>query len=52
MEELMATPWYQRTLRWGQTNITELDVERYDIDWWREHWKLTKVQGVVVNAGE
>jgi hypothetical protein len=51
MEELMATPWYQRTLRWGQTNITELDVERYDIDWWREHWKLTKVQGVVVNAG-
>ena len=26
-------PWYRRTLRWGQTNITEVDPTRYDIDW-------------------
>ncbi|HVS51958.1 MAG TPA: alpha-amylase family protein [Opitutaceae bacterium] len=44
-------PWYRRALRWGQTNITEIDPTRYDIAWWREHWKRTQVQGVVVNAG-
>ena len=34
-------PWYRRTYRWGQTNIAEIDVVRYDIPWWREHWKRT-----------
>jgi len=24
---------------------------RYDIAWWREHWKRTEVQGVIINAG-
>lgn len=46
-----AVPWYLRTYRWGQTNITEKDPLRYDIAWWREHWKRTEVQGVIVNAG-
>jgi hypothetical protein len=44
-------PWYRRTLRWGQTNITEIDPARYDIDWWRAHWTRTETQGVIVNAG-
>ena len=44
-------PWYRRTYRWGQTNINEKDPTRYDIDWWREHWRKTKVQGLVINAG-
>ena len=44
-------PWYRRTLRWGQTNITEIDPARYDIAWWRKHWKRTQTQGVVINAG-
>jgi hypothetical protein len=44
-------PWYRRTRRWGQTNITEKDPERYDIPWWREFWKRTQTQGVIVNAG-
>jgi hypothetical protein len=44
-------PWYRRTLRWGQTNITEIDPERYDIGWWRQYWKRTQTQGVIVNAG-
>ncbi|HEV2486057.1 MAG TPA: alpha-amylase family protein [Terracidiphilus sp.] len=42
--------WYRRMIRWGQTNITEIDPVRYDIAWWREHWKRTALQGVVVNA--
>jgi hypothetical protein len=45
------TPWYLRTYRWGQTNITEKDPEQYDIPWWREYWKRTEVQGVIINAG-
>jgi hypothetical protein len=44
-------PWYRRTYRWGQTNITEKDPVRYDVPWWREFWKRTRVQGVIINAG-
>jgi hypothetical protein len=44
-------PWYLRTYRWGQTNITEQDPIQYDIPWWRDYWKRTEVQGVIVNAG-
>ena len=44
-------PWYRRTYRWGQTNVTEIDPTRYDIAWWREFWKRTRVQGVIINAG-
>ena len=44
-------PWYRRTLRWGQTNITERDPTRYDLAWWRDYWKRTQVQGVIINAG-
>ncbi len=46
-----AEPWYRRTCRWGQTNITEKDPVRYDIPWWRDFWKRTRVQGVILNAG-
>ena len=46
-----SVPWYERTWRWGQTNITEKDPSHYDIGWWREYWKRTEVQGVIVNAG-
>ncbi len=46
-----ARPWYLRTYRWGQTNITELDPVQYDIGWWREYWKRTATQGVIINAG-
>ena len=44
-------PWYRRTYRWGQTNMTEKDPVRYDIGWWREFWKRTRVQGLIINAG-
>src|SRR5438309_11479108 len=46
-----GAPWYRTAIRWGQTNITERDPARYDIGWWREFWKRTAVQGVVINAG-
>ena len=46
-----SLPWYRRAYRWGQTNITEKDPVRYDIAWWREQWRRTNVQAVIVNAG-
>jgi hypothetical protein len=46
-----SVPWYRRTLRWGQTNITEIDPTRYDIDWWRAYWMRNQTQGIIVNAG-
>jgi len=44
-------PWFKRITRWGQINITENDPPRYDIPWWRQFWKETQTEGVVVNAG-
>jgi len=44
-------PWYRRTLRWGQTNISEADAATYDVAWWRKYWQQTRVQGIIVNAG-
>ena len=46
-------PWYRRVMRWGQTNIREIDAApgHYDVQWWVEHWKKTYVQGVILNAG-
>src|SRR6476469_4125254 len=44
-------PWYRTALRWGQTNITERDPLRYDIPWWRDFWKRTAIEGVIINAG-
>jgi hypothetical protein len=45
-----SAAWFRRTYRWMQTNIAEF-VTRYDIPWWREQWKRTGTQGIVVNAG-
>jgi Hypothetical glycosyl hydrolase 6 len=44
-------PWYRRALRWGQTNITEHDPVHYDIPFWRDFWKRTAIEGVIINAG-
>lgn len=44
-------PWYKRTFRWGQTNLTEMDPITCHMDWWRNYWHETRVQGVIVNAG-
>ena len=44
-------PWYRRAYIWGQTNITERDPLRYDIEWWRSYWKRTGTQAVIINAG-
>lgn len=46
-----AAPWYRRVARWGQTNLTELDPVRFDLAFWREYWRRTRIQGVIVNAG-
>lgn len=44
-------PWYRTTKRWGQTNLVEIDPDRYDAAWWRAHWRKTRIQGVIVNSG-
>lgn len=44
-------PWYRTVTRWGQVNITEKDPQQYDITWWRQYWKRTETQGVIINAG-
>ena len=48
---MVSEPWYKTTFRWAQTNLVEIDPERYDDQWWRAHWRKTRVQGVIINAG-
>src|ERR1700753_3778829 len=44
-------PWYQRTYRWGQINLNELDPQHFDLQWWRGDWQRSQTQGMVINAG-
>lgn len=44
-------PWYKRTFRWGQTNLTEDDPVKCDLDFWKSYWKKTQIQGVIINCG-
>ncbi len=46
-----SLPWYRRTFRWGQTNLSEQDPLSYELNFWRQQWRRTHVQGVIVNAG-
>ena len=48
---MSAQPWYRTTTRWGQVNLVEVDPTRYDDAWWRNQWRRTRIQGVIVNAG-
>jgi hypothetical protein len=43
--------WYEKFHRYGQTNLTEIDPEVCDIAFWRDFWKKTGTQAVIVNAG-
>jgi hypothetical protein len=44
-------PWFRRVKRWGQINITLDTAANFDIVWWRNYWKKTLTQGIVLNAG-
>ncbi len=44
-------PWYRRVTRWGQINITLDTASNFDIAWWRNFWKKTETQGIILNAG-
>jgi hypothetical protein len=43
--------WYERAHRYGQTNLTEIDPVEADIGFWKDFWKKTGTQAIIVNAG-
>jgi hypothetical protein len=43
--------WYEKALRYGQTNLTEIDPEVCDLAFWRQFWEKTGTQAIIVNAG-
>lgn len=43
--------WYQKTRRWCQTNLTEIDAQICDVSAWKRFWKEHHIDGVIVNAG-
>ena len=44
-------PWYETTYRWAQTNFTEDDPVKADLEFWKNQWKRTKIQGIIINCG-
>ena len=47
----MSKPWYRKTFLWGQVNLTENDPKECDLDFWKDYWKRTGVEGVIINSG-
>lgn len=43
-------PWYKRTFLWGQTNLTEDDPVKCDLDFWKQYWKESKAEGIIINC--
>ena len=50
-ESKNGVPWFKSVKRWGQINITLDTAANFDIEWWRDYWKKTLTQGIVLNAG-
>jgi hypothetical protein len=44
-------PWYKTTHRWAQTNFTEDDPKACDLEFWKDYWVRSKIQGVIINCG-
>ncbi|MDR3121601.1 MAG: beta-galactosidase, partial [Clostridiales bacterium] len=49
--ELMMKKWYEKLRRYGQTNLTEIDPIDADLACWRDFWRRTDTQAIIVNAG-
>lgn len=47
----MNTPWYRRVKRWGQTNLTEDDPAKNNLEFWKGEWERKHIQGIIVNCG-
>src|SRR5690348_13218899 len=45
-----GAPWYANCVRWGQTNLTLKDIATCDVGFWRDFWKRTDTQAVLVNG--
>lgn len=43
-------PWYRRAYLWGQVNLTEMDPQNCDLEIWKEYWKRSEVEGVIINC--
>lgn len=44
-------PWYRQLHRLGQTNLTEDDPRKCDLEFWKKYWKAARIQGVIINCG-
>lgn len=43
--------WYNKVKRWAQINMTADDAAAFDLSFWRDYWKVTRSQGVMLSAG-
>ena len=45
-----SAPWFANCVRWGQTNLTLKDIATCDVAFWRDFWKRTDTQAILVNG--
>jgi hypothetical protein len=43
--------WWDDCFLWGQLNIQEHDPAHINIEWWKDFWRRTHIDGVTLNAG-
>lgn len=47
----MATRhWADDCALWGQLNLQEHDPKHIDVQWWKDYWRRTHIDGVTLNA--
>ena len=42
--------WYRNTFLWGQVNLTENDPQTCDLEVWKDYWKRSEAEGVIINC--
>lgn len=51
MAEKSPGAWVEKCMRWGQINLREVDPQSMDVGWWKDYWRRTHVDAIVINAG-
>lgn len=51
MSQKKNEPWYLQLHRFGQTNLTEDDPKKCNLEFWKNYWEQTRIQGVIINCG-
>lgn len=47
---MTSKPWYKRVRRLSQTNLTEIDAQHANLEFWVRYWKEKRIDGIIING--